>query len=210
MILKWMRCTVEAADRAAFHEAQQAWRTLAGLPGFRIQVGGWNSQNPAEACILGVWADQAAYESFMQHHHDRIADTSGQATTYRAITVTFLDVLGQTGEPAALAGAACLHIAHSVLYPGRETHFREAQRTVWLPGMQGAGMVAGLFGMAQSAEGAPVYLTVSAWPTAAHFHDYLADHFTPLRQQAHLETDTASRTATLICLEPLWTVTPNT
>lgn len=201
MWIKWIRCSVHAASRADFHKTQQAWQALAGLPGFVLQVGGWNAHDDSEACILAVWAEKADYEFFMQHHHDRIADGSGQGETYNAIIVTFFDALWHTGDtadwPAAFAGAQYLHITQHTVYLEREAHFLDVQRTIWETEMGAAEMSAGLVSRTPP-PGPLAYLTASAW---------LADRPIRQRQNAQVETDVVSRAEITVNLEPLWTVT---
>lgn len=170
MWVKWIRCSVDADQRAAFDEAQQAWRALAGLPGFILQVGGWNVHDNSEACILGLWADQAAYQAFMQHHHDRITDTSGQGSTYRAITVTFFDVLWQIDRSFTFAGAEWLHIAQYTVQPEQTARFLEIQREQW----ESTGAPAGL--VARAAEQDQwTYFAASAWPARHSIVDIQAE-----------------------------------
>lgn len=201
MLVKWIRCSVPAASRADFHKTQQAWQALAGLPGFVLQVGGWNAQDDSEACILAVWAGKTDYEFFMQHHHDRITGSSGQGKTYDTIIVAFFDVLWHSGDtadwPAAFAGAEYLHITQHTVYPQREAHFLDVQRTIWGPEMGAAGMSAGLVSRL-SPPGQRVYLTASAW---------LTDRPMQQGQNAQAETDVISRAEIGVNLEPLWAVT---
>lgn len=189
MWAKWIRCSVAADQRAAFHTTQQAWHGLAGLPGFILQTGGWNAQDDSEACILGLWADQAAYQAFMQHHHNRITDASGQGSTYRAITVTFFDVLWQMDKPFTLADAEWLHIAQYTVPPEQAGYFLDMQRARW----ETAGARAGLVARATEPD-QPVYFTTSAWPTAGHDGGIAA------------QAGVTARDAAWIHLERLWRV----
>lgn len=87
LFCKWMHCQVEPHNKNTFAAAQARWSDLAGLPGFLGQMGGWNVHEPTEACIVSFWQDTDTYQHFMQNHHDAIFHKTGQAHSYRKITI---------------------------------------------------------------------------------------------------------------------------
>lgn len=208
MLVKWIRCTVGVDDRDAFDAAQQGWRPLADLSGFCVQVGGWNAEDRSEASVFAVWANHAAYHSFMQNHHDRIEADAKQRGTYQSISVQFFDVvlhMNGVGDDwiTAFATAQLLRLAHCMVYPAREAHFQDVQERIWSPGMRAAGMSAGLFARASER---PEYLVTSAWSTVAQHSNYRANPFPQLRKKAQVEADVASLSGVLLNLKPKWMV----
>lgn len=87
MLIKWIRCQVEPENKERFRIAQARWRALHGLPGFLGQAGGWNEQNPLEACIVSFWESEELYRNFMKHDHDAILEKTEQIHTYSQISV---------------------------------------------------------------------------------------------------------------------------
>ena len=87
-IVKLIRCTVAPEHRAAFHQAQQAWRQTAACEGFLGQLGGWSDGD--EAWIFALWRRQADLDCFMAGVHDIIVAGNRQQITYRHCRVTLL------------------------------------------------------------------------------------------------------------------------
>lgn len=104
---KWIRCQVEPHNKNSFSAAQARWSELAGLRGFLGQAGGWNVQQPTEACLVSFWKDADAYQDFMNNHHDPIFHRTGQAHSYNKITIEFFQGSFQqtTSLPEALITA---------------------------------------------------------------------------------------------------------
>lgn len=99
MFGKWIRCQVEPHSKYCFSAAQARWSELAGLRGFLGQAGGWNVQQPTEACLVSFWKDADAYQDFMKNHHDPIFHRTGQAHSYKKITIElFQGSIEQTTE----------------------------------------------------------------------------------------------------------------
>ena len=105
MVLKCIRCTVPETQQKAFSNTQQAWQGLQGVPGFILQVGGWDTQNAREAVVFSVWSGREAYEQFMEVHHDPIFKKSKQGRTYSGIRVA----LFQANCTAEQVNAVLLH-----------------------------------------------------------------------------------------------------
>ena len=93
MLLKWIRCTVPDAKRPAFSATQAKWASIANADGFYAQVGGWDASRPGQACIVGLWRDQAAYQHFMDDLHDQVFHSNHQALTYTDIQTGIYDTL---------------------------------------------------------------------------------------------------------------------
>lgn len=209
-IVKWIRCSVAGGDREAFARAQRQWDVLGREPGFELQIGGWDTKNDDQACILALWATRADYDAFMSARHDAITAASGQAATYHSIAIRLFEVMfemrGTISDPIdALAAAEVLRVAQCSVHPEREAHFVSVQRDSWAPGMRDAGMSAGLFSAAHDAA-LPEYLVSSAWPSMAQHTAYLEQHFPRLRAKARVESDVARLEGSLVELEPGWVV----
>lgn len=89
MLIKEMKCEVEAAHKEAFSKAQSRWEELKYVNGFIKQAGGWrkNENGMFTAMVIGVWEDQQTYEEFMTNEHDRIYANTNQQGTFRSIQV---------------------------------------------------------------------------------------------------------------------------
>ncbi|WP_445430184.1 YdbC family protein [Bacillus atrophaeus] len=89
MLIKEMKCEVEAAHKEAFSKAQSRWEELKYVNGFIKQAGGWrkNENGMFTAIVVGVWEDQQTYEEFMTNEHDRIYANTKQRGTFRSIQV---------------------------------------------------------------------------------------------------------------------------
>lgn len=120
-ILKWIRCTVTPVDRESFARAQEAWSTLSTVPGFLLQLGGWDSLRSDEAGILAVWRSLVHYETFMAKVHDRIVASSRQERTYMQIVTRIYPLAPAAAFPLeealeTFASAESLRVA---LFPRR-------------------------------------------------------------------------------------------
>lgn len=87
MLAKMMTCYVHEDQKEVFSYKQQHWAALAQVDGFIGQLGGWNTEQQAEAFVLGLWEDEEAYQDFMKHTHDSIFYKSGQKSTYHHLNV---------------------------------------------------------------------------------------------------------------------------
>ena len=106
LLLKWIVCDVPQEQRHAFASAQQHWRAVAALQGFRGQFGGWSSQFGGRACIASLWHDQSALDVFMANAHDAIVARSKQYETYQSIrTLVVPCVQLATGRRQTIAEA---------------------------------------------------------------------------------------------------------
>jgi hypothetical protein len=89
LLIKYIKCEVEEAKKAAFSKAQEEWVPLSEVGGFLGQFGGWSRNG--EAVILGFWESRQAYQHFMEQIHDTIFLENNQGKTYRSITVTLYE-----------------------------------------------------------------------------------------------------------------------
>lgn len=208
MLVKLFRCTVD--HRAAFDRGQSAWRGLAGLPGFVAQAGGWSRPDPARAVIVGFWGDRASYDRFMAADHDRIyADSAQNGTYHDPVTVLAVVVHPMPGSAGGIADAvgraALLRVADCRVRPGREPHFREVQRDIWLPGMRDTpGMLGGVF--ARGVSDPRRYLVLTLWASEADHDAYTRDRLGPLRERARPTDDLDDLTGAVVRLEQRWAV----
>ncbi|WP_064093541.1 YdbC family protein [Rossellomorea aquimaris] len=91
MLIKWIRCGVKKENKLLFSKGQEAWSTLKKTEGFIGQIGGWNKENPLEACIISMWKNSICYENFMRNVHDDIFKKSNQEKTYNKISVSLFN-----------------------------------------------------------------------------------------------------------------------
>ena len=223
MLIKWITCRV--LDRAAFDRGQRSWSTLKGEPGFHSQGGGWSRDDPDLAHVFACWSDRPAYDHGMARQHDRLA--AAQSGTYRLVRSRLFDhrlPIG-LGVPLDFTEAALARIAHCHVRPGRRTHFRTAQATVWNPGMAAApGLRHGSFAEHDAAEhdaaehdaaehdaaehDAAEFLVLTLWRSPADHDRYRADRFHALHHRSAAADDLASVSGDAVRMEPAWTVTP--
>ncbi|MFC2969438.1 DUF4937 domain-containing protein [Acidimangrovimonas pyrenivorans] len=90
MLLKWITLRVPPAHRAGFATAQDGWRALASVPGFRWQVAGWAVDDPDRFGALALWESRPAYDAFMAGPHDGLA--AGQVGLYRDVESRLVEV----------------------------------------------------------------------------------------------------------------------
>lgn len=101
MLIKWVRC--EVVDRAAFDLGQRGWGSLAELPGFLGQCGGWSG--PGVAHVLAFWRSAEDHAAFLGGPHDELAET--QRGSYGRIDVRLFDQ-----EPDGPGDGAVVRIEH--------------------------------------------------------------------------------------------------
>ena len=127
MLVKWIVCEVAPESRDTFSQAQEQWRRLEGVDGFRGQFGGWDTRNTSQschiACIVGLWRDSDLYRDFMSNVHDPIVAASGRAATYiSAATALFelqFDIPGSRANLRyAISDSQFLRVADCQLRPG--------------------------------------------------------------------------------------------
>ncbi|RME53005.1 MAG: DUF4937 domain-containing protein, partial [Deltaproteobacteria bacterium] len=205
MVIKWIVCRVPEGKRNSFDEAQQAWKTISESPGFLGQIGGWNRHDPSEACIAAFWQDEAAYRNFMDRIHDGVTQKNAQAQTYDAIEVRDCQALfempgSERGILQAAAHATLLRVADCTLKPGRDEHFVEVQKSVWIPAMTStAGMSWGTF---TRYDRAGSYLVLSLWKDAASHDRYRVEQVPRLREKARVDEDLEALTGRFVPLLP--------
>ncbi|MCP5045690.1 MAG: DUF4937 domain-containing protein [bacterium] len=210
MLLKWIVCTVKKNLRPEFHEAQVMWKESAAAEGLVAQVGGWDTRNENEACILSVWESQQAYDLFYQYVHDAITTKNHQAGTYEKIEVLFADPVvhmrGELNNLADCAGSASgLRVADCIVKPGRQDHFVDMQLTQWAPAMQQAeGMLGGKFSRVREHDRR--FLVTTFWASRRQHENY-CEHVLPgCRKRAGVDDDIDSISGRFIHLVPGWNV----
>ncbi len=92
MIFKLIYCEVDVSLKEVFSHAQSQWKSLENLPGFLLQIGGWQKKQTSEdspeiAWVLGFWKNEAFYQDFVSHHHDAIVESTQQIGTYKKCLV---------------------------------------------------------------------------------------------------------------------------
>ncbi len=79
MYLKYIICDVKKDKINEFSLAQEQWNQSAVAEGFVAQLGGWNTNNQKEACILSFWEHPKYLENFMVNFHDQISELNKEA-----------------------------------------------------------------------------------------------------------------------------------
>ena len=210
MLLKWIICEVPQDKQDAFSKAQQHWRALERVAGFRGQVGGWDSMEPNRACILGLWANAEAYVQFMEHVHDPIFEQSHQKETYVDSRITranvLLDITGTHPKmDSAVSDAKLLRVADCLLKPRRNEHFIEMQETVWNPAMTATGdMLAGAFSAVENQ--ADRYLVTTLWRNETAHKAYVANTLPNLQVRAGIKEDLLQISGHVVKLDNNWSV----
>ncbi len=218
MFVKWIVCRVMPEQRQAFSSSQEKWAALTGTDGFIAQLGGWNSSDPFEACIMGIWSDAEHYRHFMENVHDTIYEKSGQKETYHSIDISFyrkvMDIPGEARDfQSSIMGAKWLRMANPLIYRERVRHFEEVQKKVWNPGMAAAGgMLGGVFARAEEVEQycekqmVIRYLTASLWENDEAHMNYVRNHFPLLNLKAEVGRDIQHIEGKLVRLVETWSV----
>ena len=207
MLVKWITCVVPSASEVRFSAAQAGWSALRVVPGLIGQIGGWDGGGDARtACVLAVWEDRDSYETFQRDHHDRIVATTGQTGTYDTIDIAVGTVLQDM--PGTVAGmvhdAEVLRVADCRVRPGRDDHFRDVQRTVWVPGIAEAdGMLGGLFTQLDDHR----YLVTTGWRDAESHRRYVVERLPRLRELAGAAADLSAIRGHEVALTRSWRVT---
>ena len=212
MLFKWMVCQVTNFNRNAFSNAQQHWSSIASVPGFFSQFGGWDLKNPGKACIMGIWDKHSSYQNFMNMIHDGIVEKNQQEKTYESLKVSFYrEVISiPSNEKTAenpIQNGSLIRIAECTIKPNRTDHFTKTQIDVWNPGMaQVDGMLGGYFCKNTNQENR--YLVMSFWRDKQSHQNYIDLYFRELRERSGVEEDVESLLGRLIELEPQWNVAP--
>ena len=212
MVVKWIVCRVPEPKRDAFAVAQSEWRLLQGTAGFLGQAGGWNVDEPTEACIVSLWTSMPHYEDFMARRHDEMLARTQQQQAYTRADVVLcerlLDIHGESGPfPAALPRAGLLRVADCQIHARRMSHFLKVQRDVWNPGMARVqGMLGGSFNWARSRDNQ--FVVITAWASSECHSRYMVDHFAELRHRSHAAQDIVQVTGRRVRLQPTWFAAP--
>ncbi|MGE6632087.1 DUF4937 domain-containing protein [Bacillus sp. NPDC077027] len=88
MLIKMVRCEIE---QACFYKAQMKWAPLKTVVGFSEQFGGFSTSTDGTeiAYIFAIWEGTSSYELFMKDVYDQIFEQTGQAGTFKAISIQF-------------------------------------------------------------------------------------------------------------------------
>jgi heme-degrading monooxygenase HmoA len=96
VLIKWVRCQV--TDPVAFDRGQRGWGSLARLPGFLGQCGGWSE--PGVAHVLAFWRSAADHAAFLAGPHDELA--RAQRDSYGRIDVRLFEQELTPGDGAVV------------------------------------------------------------------------------------------------------------
>lgn len=189
MLLKWIRCTIPDDKRGAFSTAQEQWSTIADTDGFYAQVGGWNKDQPGQACIVGFWRDQAAYQHFMDAVHDQVMDKSNQGLTYTDCQVGLYDALFEIRQPnetyaQVLDRATLITVFRWLIEPQDIAEFEQFLHKHWRPILEESGSVLAAVVARQSEQSD--YLVALIWREEQDFVHFSTYRSGALLQQTQL------------------------
>lgn len=207
MLAKWIICRVAEASRPGFSEAQLSWSATAECRGFLGQCGGFHGDF---AHMLALWKDRSALEAFTRMEHDAIANSSQQRGFYSAIQVHVLSrVMDLPGEHPTLAEAvplgAFVRIADCTVHVANRTHFVDAHKQVWRPGLAAVpGMLGGAMWTFDDRPNR--YLVMTLWDDEESHARYVSDAMPDLRARAATHADIAHIESRPFHLVPSWTV----
>ncbi len=210
MLIKWIVCTVADGNQRKFHDAQVMWKDMAAVEGLTGQVGGWNTKNENEACILSAWESQQAYDLFYTYVHDAITYKNRQAGTYKIIDILFSDPLihmsGELNDMVECADSALfLRVADCTVRKGCRDHFVDMQLTEWVPAMQQVeGMLGGKFSRVREYENR--FLVTTFWAGEEQHTNYCEQVLPDCRKRANVDDDVDSISGRFIRLVPEWNV----
>ncbi|MFF3072094.1 DUF4937 domain-containing protein [Kitasatospora sp. NPDC057936] len=163
MWIKWRDCHVRPEALERYRSGRSEWTALPGHPGLVGQVSAREPDGP-RACVLDVWADEAAYLDFRDERNAAIdADQMGYArfrmsepaedeptpeqryaVLENAAGPTVLDIPGEAADlHEALTRGTVLRVDDCRLHPGREEHFLAALRSARGLGSAAAGDLLG-------------------------------------------------------------------
>ena len=186
------------------------WGDLRYVPGFLGQLGGWNVQDPSEACILAFWENEEMYKEFMEKHHDPIYEKTNQRGTFDGIKVTacrsIADIPGLYDHMLlSLPEASLLRVTDQTLFTGHRERFLAKQQEIWNPGMkQSGGLLAGELG--EALHDPNRILVATLWESEAAHQTYCDETLPLLHEKAHIEEDIEQVTGRVVRLEPSWLV----
>jgi heme-degrading monooxygenase HmoA len=210
MIIKWIVCKVPHGKKEEFSCAQEEWKALKGVNGFRGQIGGWDLKHNSDACVLGIWEDFESYKHFMDNIHDQIFHKNNQKRSYESISVTLFeslfDIPGVYNEIyESLSKGKILRVADTTIYDNREQDFIKVQKEIWNPGMNKAsGMYSGVF--SKGTRTLNRYLVTTLWEDERSHQKYVETILPLLRHKAEVEKDISFILGRLILLDDKWSV----
>lgn len=211
MWLKWIRCSVEKNNREAFCDSQQQWSAIRGEAGLVGQFGGWDTLEPNNAGIVGLWQNQKSLEAFMTPGgtHDRIYAATGQEGLLQSVqTNVYHELFPMPGALPSLRAAArestFMRVAQFRVSSEKYPLLLRAQRQIWIPALRKVeGMLGGSFGT----DGTDGFLVVTMWRDADLHEAYHNDVRPDLRREV-MEMGGFPDTLDGCCLnvEPRWNI----
>lgn len=210
MYIKWIVCQVNPNHIDSFSKAQEAWFELKTKKGFIAQTGGWNEINKNEACIIAFWENKDCLNYFMKEFHDKITEKNNQLITYEDIVIDYQNkLLNIEGEQKTLTGAVInsklIRIADCRIKESNKSHFIEAQKKIWNPGMKKAsGMLGGTFSLSDKEENK--YLVISFWNSKEQHKNYTENLFPIYKKESKAEEDLININGKRIIVEEKWKI----
>jgi hypothetical protein len=132
MLFKLIVATVPAELRTMFSTNQAtAWGGTGSLPGFLVQTGGWEVENPNCAIVIAYWKNEQSYAEFMVGQHDALNEPMWKTCPALEIsTGHVITTVNQTDPKTAVTEAAVVRVADCTLLPDCSPTFLAAQFSV--------------------------------------------------------------------------------
>lgn len=207
MLFKLIVATVPDDLRTKFSESQaSAWSGLESVPGFIAQIGGWETDRPNSAVIIGYWKNEQLYSNFMREQHDALADC--QRNTYSGLRVDsghVIMTMKETDPRAAIARAGMVRISDITLRPDSSPLFLAMQFDIWRPGLVSSG---GMIGNTLCRLGRlpDRFASTTFWRDREALRNFLETLYPVLSVQAKLKEHLEEMITYHILLEPSWNV----
>ncbi len=212
MYVKWIVCDVNKEKKKEFSNAQQMWEKIKFTPGFVGQMGGWNTKNSNQACIISIWKDKLASDYFMKKIHDEVYKESNQKQTYNTVDIsyfdTIIDISGNENKLIkSLKTAKILRVADCLVKSDCQDNFEEVQKSVWNVGMKNAGgMLFGKFLKNKAIDNR--YLVATFWDSQYSHVSYVQNYLPELKIKSKINEDLIQIDGKVIVLEKRWTIIP--
>ena len=207
MLFKLIVATVPAELRTMFSTNQAtAWGGTGSLPGFLVQTGGWEVENPNCAIVIAYWKNEQSYAEFRAGLHDVLNEpTQRMHTGIEISTGHVITTVNQTDPKTAVTEAVAVRVTDCTLLPDCSPTFLAAQFSVWNPALAAAdGM---LMATVSRLGRAPDRFGVATfWKTDEALQQYQETLLPRLQLQAKLREHIERLTAHRARLEPPWSV----
>jgi heme-degrading monooxygenase HmoA len=207
MLFKLIVATVPSTLRAKFADSQAAtWSELKSVPGFLVQVGGWETERSDSAVIIAYWKNEQSYADFMAKQHDLLAER--QRNTYSALQIScghVIMTIKESDPRIPIAEAEMIRVTDLTLPPDYSPTFLAMQFDVWRPGLMSSN---GMLGNTVTRLGRlpDRFASTTFWRSGEALCGYLEIIYPALSVQAKLKDHIKDLVSYHARLEPSWSV----